>query len=122
MTSDPAALQSSPELTESPIATTHQDPFEAAFPIVGVAASAGGLEAFTQLLSHLPTDTGMAFVLIQHLSPDHESLLTEILARVTPLPVRDVQNGMASRAKPRVCDSPQHQNDFGARPIAAVAP
>lgn len=95
MTSDPAALQSSPELTESPIATTHQDPFEAAFPIVGVAASAGGLEAFTQLLSHLPTDTGMAFVLIQHLSPDHESLLTEILARVTPLPVRDVQNGMA---------------------------
>jgi chemotaxis methyl-accepting protein methylase/signal transduction histidine kinase len=67
---------------------------EASFPVVGVAASAGGLEAFTQLLSHLPTDTGMAFVLIQHLSPDHESLLTEILARATPLPVREVRNGM----------------------------
>ena len=71
-----------------------QNPIEAPFPIVGVAASAGGLEAFTQLLSHLPSDTGMAFVLIQHLSPDHESLLTEILARVTPLPVREVQNDM----------------------------
>ena len=70
-----------------------QDPIEASFPIVGVAASAGGLEAFTQLLSHLPTDTGMAFVLIQHLSPDHQSLLTEILTRVTQMPVREVQNG-----------------------------
>ena len=66
----------------------------APFPIVGVAASAGGLEAFTQLLSHLPTDTGMAFVFIQHLSPNYESLLAEILAKTTPLPVREVQNGM----------------------------
>jgi two-component system, chemotaxis family, CheB/CheR fusion protein len=64
------------------------------FPIVGVAASAGGLEAFTQLLEHLPIDTGMAFVLIQHLSPDHESLLTEILARVTKMRVCSAQQGM----------------------------
>ncbi|MEP0872078.1 ATP-binding protein [Trichocoleus desertorum AS-A10] len=67
---------------------------EAAFPIVGIAASAGGLEAFTQLLSGLPIDTGMAFVFIQHLSPEHESLLTEILTRKTPMPVHEVQNGM----------------------------
>jgi two-component system, chemotaxis family, CheB/CheR fusion protein len=67
---------------------------EAPFPVVGMAASAGGLEAFTQLLSHLPIDTGMAFVLIQHLSPDHESLLTEILARATTMLVREVENGM----------------------------
>ncbi len=67
---------------------------EASFPVVGVAASAGGLEAFTQLLSHLPADTGMAFVLIQHLSPDHESLLTEILARATTMVVKKVENGM----------------------------
>lgn len=72
----------------------HSNLVEASFPIVGVAASAGGLEAFTQLLSHLPTDTGMAFVLIQHLSPEHESLLSEILTRATQLPVREVQNGM----------------------------
>jgi len=43
------------------------------FPIVGVGASAGGLEAFTGLLKHLPVDTGMAFVLVQHLDPQHES-------------------------------------------------
>jgi two-component system CheB/CheR fusion protein len=57
------------------------------FPIVGVGASAGGLEAFTQMLSELPVDTGMAFVLVQHLSPTHQSLLPEILARTTALPV-----------------------------------
>ncbi len=65
------------------------------FPIVGVAASAGGLEAFTQLLRHLPTDTGMAFVLIQHLDPNHKSLLTEILATTTQMPVSQVQDGVA---------------------------
>ncbi|HEY9826867.1 MAG TPA: chemotaxis protein CheB [Stenomitos sp.] len=70
------------------------EPINAPFPIVGIVASAGGLEAFTQLLSHLPTDTGMAFVLIQHLAPNRESLLSEILDRVTQLPVREVQNNV----------------------------
>ena len=64
------------------------------FPIVGIVASAGGLEAFTQLLSHLPINTGMAFVLIQHMLPNGESLLTKILARVTKMLVSQVQNGM----------------------------
>jgi len=68
---------------------------DAPFPIVGIAASAGGLEAFTQLLSHLPSDTGMAFVLIQHLAPDHKSLLSEILARTTQMPVNEVEDGVA---------------------------
>jgi two-component system, chemotaxis family, CheB/CheR fusion protein len=67
---------------------------ESEFPIVGVAASAGGLEAFTLLLEHLPVDTGMGFVLIQHLSPDHESLLAEILTRVTEMMVCEAQQGM----------------------------
>ncbi len=67
---------------------------EAPFPVVGIAASAGGLEAFTELVRHLPTDTGMAFVLIQHLSPDHESLLPEILGRATAMPVRQVEDQM----------------------------
>ena len=62
--------------------------------IVGVGASAGGLEAFTQLLKHLPTDTGMAFVLIQHLDPTHASLLTELLAKTTTMPVAEVRSGM----------------------------
>ena len=47
----------------------------ASFPIVGVGASAGGLEAFTQLLKALPSDTGMGFVLVQHLAPTHASAL-----------------------------------------------
>lgn len=62
------------------------------FPIVGIGASAGGLEAFTQLLKALPLDTGMGFVLVQHLDPEHESALTQILSRATALPVCDVTN------------------------------
>ena len=65
------------------------------FPVVGIGASAGGLEAFTQLLSHLPIDTGMAFVIIQHMSPDQESLLSVILARSTQMAVHEVADGMA---------------------------
>jgi two-component system, chemotaxis family, CheB/CheR fusion protein len=62
--------------------------------IVGVGASAGGLAAFTQLLNHLPVDTGMAFVLIQHLAPTQPSLLTPLLAKATAMPVVEVQDGM----------------------------
>ena len=61
-----------------------------AFPVVGIGASAGGLEAFTQLLQALPTDTGMAFVLVSHLSASHESALGQILARSTQMPVVEV--------------------------------
>ena len=64
----------------------------ALFPIVGVGASAGGLEAFTQLLAALPRKTGTGFVLVQHLDPNHESALTEILSRSTSLPVREIAN------------------------------
>jgi two-component system, chemotaxis family, CheB/CheR fusion protein len=63
-----------------------------AFPIVGVGASAGGLEAFTQLLQALPEDTGMAFVLVQHLAPSHPSALAEILARASKMPVMEVHD------------------------------
>ncbi|MGA8763734.1 MAG: chemotaxis protein CheB [Candidatus Sulfotelmatobacter sp.] len=65
------------------------------FPIVGIGASAGGLEAFSELLHNLPEKTGMAFVLVQHLDPKHESGLPEILARTTRLPVMEATNGCA---------------------------
>ncbi|HEV2176359.1 MAG TPA: PAS domain S-box protein [Terriglobia bacterium] len=68
------------------------------FPIVGIGASAGGLEAFTALLKHLPPDTGMGFVLIQHLAPQHHSMLTEVLARTTRLPVAEVTDGTEAKA------------------------
>ena len=63
--------------------------------VVAVGASAGGLEAFTDLLSHLPADTGLAFVLIQHLDPKHESILTELISHSTKMRVLEVKNGMA---------------------------
>jgi two-component system, chemotaxis family, CheB/CheR fusion protein len=65
------------------------------FPIVGIGASAGGLAAFTELLRHLPTDTEMGFVLIQHLNPESKSRLSEILARITEMPVIEVNDGMS---------------------------
>jgi len=65
------------------------------FPIVGIGASAGGLDAFTQLLQRLRPDTGMAFVLVQHLDPRHESRLTELLARATLMPVTEASQGLA---------------------------
>jgi len=64
----------------------------APFPIVGAGASAGGLEALTQLLQELPVDTGMAFVIVQHLSPDRESGLARILSRATEMPVCEVRD------------------------------
>ncbi len=67
----------------------------APFPIVGIGASAGGLEAFTRFLRGLPADTGMAFVLVQHLDPTHASMLAEILSRATVMPVAEVADQMA---------------------------
>jgi two-component system, chemotaxis family, CheB/CheR fusion protein len=63
--------------------------------VVGVGASAGGLEAFEQLLRALPEDTGMAFVLVQHLAPKHESILSELLGRSTRMTVNEVIEGTA---------------------------
>ncbi len=63
------------------------------FPVVGVGASAGGLEAVSELLASLPPDAPMALVLVQHLDPKHASLLTELLARTTPLRVVEVRPG-----------------------------
>ncbi|MGA8408392.1 MAG: chemotaxis protein CheB [Candidatus Acidiferrales bacterium] len=68
-------------------------PESTTFPVVGIGASAGGLEAFTELLRYLPENTGMAFVLVQHLDPTHESVLQEILARSTKIPVTEVKDG-----------------------------
>src|SRR5437867_564618 len=64
------------------------------FAIVGIGASAGGLEAFSELLAHLSLDAAMAFVPVQHLDPKYPSILSEILSRTTPLPVIEVQHGV----------------------------
>jgi two-component system, chemotaxis family, CheB/CheR fusion protein len=64
------------------------------FLITGIGASAGGFEAFGEILKNLPTDTGMAFVFVQHLDPKHESKLVELLSRTSKLPVVSIQNNM----------------------------
>jgi two-component system, chemotaxis family, CheB/CheR fusion protein len=66
--------------------------------IVGVGASAGGLGAFTAFLSAMPRHSGMAFILVQHLSPEHKSILTELLGKVTVMPVLEAQDGMSVKA------------------------
>jgi two-component system CheB/CheR fusion protein len=71
----------------------------AGFPIVGIGASAGGLAAFEAFFSGMPSDVdpGMAFVLVQHLSPDHKSMLTDLVRRYTRMQVFEVEDGMQVR-------------------------
>ena len=71
---------------------------EARFPIVAIGASAGGLEAFSDLLHALPESPGAAFIYVQHQEAGHSSLLTQILARQTPIPVKEVSGGEELRA------------------------
>ncbi|MHB8766500.1 MAG: chemotaxis protein CheB, partial [Deferrisomatales bacterium] len=66
------------------------------FPIVALGASAGGLEALEQFFKHVPPQSGLAFVVIQHLDPVHKSILAELLQRFTPMPVCQVEDGMAA--------------------------
>lgn len=64
------------------------------FPVVGIGASAGGLEAFEQFFTSMPPDSGMAFVLVQHLDPTHKSILTDLIQRYTRMTVVAVEDGM----------------------------
>jgi len=86
--SEPAAADGFP---------SRQDP---AFPIVGIGTSAGGLAAFEAFFSGMPAeaDPGMAFVLVQHLAPDHKSILTELVKRYTRMQVFEVADGMRVEA------------------------
>jgi two-component system CheB/CheR fusion protein len=65
---------------------------EGTFPVIAIGASAGGLEAMMEFLKFLPADTGMAFIYVQHLSPDHKSLLTEILSKKTKMVVQEIDD------------------------------
>jgi two-component system CheB/CheR fusion protein len=67
-------------------------------PIVGIGASAGGLEAFEKFFSHVPAQSGLAFVVIQHLAPRHTSILRDLIARSTQMPVLDAQDGAPAAA------------------------
>ena len=60
------------------------------FPVIGIGASAGGLDAFKKLITAIPENSGMAYVLVQHLDPKHESMLPELLQKVTKIPVLEI--------------------------------
>ena len=91
------------------------------FPIVGVGASAGGLEAFREFLAQLPADSGMAFVLVQHLDPHFESRLSDLLGKATPMPVQEAEQGLAVSPN-RVYVIPPNSNLGIARGVLEVSP
>jgi two-component system CheB/CheR fusion protein len=64
------------------------------FPVVGIGASAGGLDAFKKLLKAIPENSGMAYILVQHLDPAHESILADLLQRVTTIPVQEITDNI----------------------------
>src|SRR6056297_1484828 len=68
------------------------------FPVVGIGASAGGIRALQDLFRNLPSETGMAFVVILHLSKDHESSLPQLLSQCTDMPVQSAEDNMAIAA------------------------
>ena len=72
---------------KAPLPHVKESPASSVVRVVGIGASAGGLDAFIDLISAIPVDTGLAFVLVQHLDPRHTSLLADILSGATPLPV-----------------------------------
>ncbi|WP_049945982.1 MULTISPECIES: chemotaxis protein CheB [unclassified Butyrivibrio] len=76
---------------------THQDMSVNIQPhcVVGIGASAGGLEALQQFLTFLPSNTGMAFVIIQHLAPNHKSMLVDILGKYNSMPITEIEDGMS---------------------------
>lgn len=91
----PAARKRSTAKREKPTTTKAvTKPVGKVFPIVGIGASAGGLEAISALLKRLPEDIDMVFVLIQHLAPEHQSMLAELLARETVLTVSEITDGL----------------------------
>jgi two-component system, chemotaxis family, CheB/CheR fusion protein len=87
---------------------------ETRFPIVGIGASAGGLAAFEAFFSGMPADTdpGMAFVLVQHLAPDHKSILSDLVKRYTRMQVFEVEDGMAVQPNCAYIIPPNHDMAF----------
>lgn len=94
---EPVKEQNSP--TNGAVTPTADVSIPANFPIVGIGASAGGLAAFESFFSGMPVDVdpGMAFVLVQHLDPDHKSMLTDLIKRYTRMQVFEVEDGMVVR-------------------------
>ncbi len=93
MSSLPSESTNDAATAERPVETSVQGRAPDPVPVVAIGTSAGGLAACTSFLEHVPTDTGLAFVIVQHLDPSHESHLVELLAKATSMPVVQITNG-----------------------------
>lgn len=90
----PANKKAAPDAAKSKKHSAVKHVKDPGFHIVGVGASAGGLEAFGEFFKHMPSDSGMAFVLVPHLDPTHKSIIGEILSKFTQMPVSQAKNGL----------------------------
>jgi len=77
-------------MSQDPDSRPEERPF-----IVGIGASAGGLEALSLLLPNLPKNLGLCYVVVQHLSPTYRSMMSQLLGRETTMPVKDIEDGVA---------------------------
>ena len=96
---DATAIEAQAILGEAAELQEMSETHETGFPVVGIGASAGGLAAFEAFFSGMPAgaDPGMAFVLVQHLAPDHKSILTDLIQRYTRMKVFEVEDGVTVR-------------------------
>src|SRR4051812_14449769 len=93
MTKRPAQAVPAPAIGNAPVGSPH-----GAVPVVGIGASAGGLDPICEFLVSVPPASGFAYVIVQHLDPLHKAMLTELLQRVTRMPVHEIEDGMAVEA------------------------
>src|SRR5689334_2934989 len=90
--------QTPDELASLDVETTSAAAKRPGCPVVGIGASAGGLDAFKRFFAHMPADCGLAFVLIPHLDPKQKSLMVELIARKTTMPVVEAQQDLRVEA------------------------
>ena len=99
----------STQVNKTPPAKRASSKRQAGFPIVGIGASAGGLETLQLFFSRMPSEANIAFVIIQHLSPNFKSIMASLLAKYTRMTVREIEDGI-TLAKNRVYLNPPNKN------------
>ncbi|OEZ57229.1 chemotaxis protein CheB [Duganella sp. HH105] len=110
------------ELLAPPVEDPASMPDGGAVPVVGIGASAGGFDPICEFLACVPPGSGFAYVVIQHLDPMHKALLPELLQRVTSMPVREVEDGMAVEAAHVYVIPPNHDLGFDGDSFAVLPP
>jgi two-component system CheB/CheR fusion protein len=95
---EPGTGSAEPTAASSALRPEFRAPGSGRVPVVGIGASAGGLDAFKKFFAHMPADSGLAFVLVPHLDPNHASLMAELLGRHTAMPVVEAADNVAVEA------------------------